>query len=374
MVEKLLLAAAVLRRRAQENLRRYRDAAHEHVKRGGPRVGTLQTDGEWPTRSPGTAGQRGLHAEAKEVVSMRGRLLRWHSALLLALTIGMVVAPPAAGKKPSPPPKGGKHVLLVDDDKAQCKKADFMTIQAAVTAASPGATILVCAGTYQESVTITKNDLRIRAKGSPGAVVLDGMAQTLLAGFYIQNASGILINGFRIQNFHEAGILLDNGDGNRIRKNVTTGAHHDGIELRLGSSGNRIEHNRVVDNLASNACGIQIRDVGSTSNVVRHNVSMNNNWGIRVGLAATDNVVFHNRSSNNRAFGILNFSGANGTSIKANRAFGNPTGISVQGSSGVTVARNHAFGNALDLQWDGAGSNTFQNHHCTTSAPPGLCH
>jgi len=286
----------------------------------------------------------------------------------------LVVAPAAAVKKPAPPAKGGKHVLVVDNDKAQCKKADFTTIQAAVDAASPGATILVCVGTYQESVTITKNDLRIRAKGAPGTVVLDGMAETLLAGFYIQNASGNLISGFRIQNFHEAGILLDNGDGNRIRKNVTTGAHHDGIELRLGSSGNRIEHNLVIDNLASNACGIQIRDAGSTGNVVRHNKSINNNWGIRVGLGATNNVVFHNRTVNNRAFGILNFSGGDGTSIKGNRAFGNPTGISIQGSTGVTVARNHAFGNTLDLQWDGAGSNTFKNNHCTTSAPPGLCH
>ena len=76
----------------------------------------------------------------------------------------------------------------------------------------------------------------------------------------------------------------------------------------------------------------------------------------------------------NRAFGILNFSGANGTSIRGNRAFGNPTGISVQGSTGVTVARNHAFGNTLDLQWDGTGTNTFKNNHCNTSAPPGLCH
>jgi parallel beta-helix repeat protein len=302
---------------------------------------------------------------------MRGRPRLWYSALLLALTIGMVAAPAAAGKKP---PKGGKRVLLVDDDKAQCKKADFTTIQAAVTAASAGTTILVCAGTYQEAVTITTNDLRIRAKGAPGTVVLDGMAQTLLAGFHIQNASGILIKGLRIQNFHEAGILLDNGDGNRIRKNVTTGAHHDGIELRLGSSGNRIEHNRSVDNLAANACGIQIRDAGSTGNVVRQNVAKNNNWGIRVGLSATGNVVFHNRSINNRAFGILNFAGADGTSIKSNRVSGNPTGISVQGSSGVTVARNHAFGNTLDLQWDGAGSNTFKNNHCNTSAPPGLCH
>jgi parallel beta-helix repeat protein len=303
---------------------------------------------------------------------MKRRLLLWHSALLLALT--MVVAPAATGKKPSPSPKGGKHVLVVDNDKAQCKKADFTRIQAAVNAASPGATILVCAGTYQESVTIAKNDLRIRAKGAPGSVVLDGMAQTLLAGFYIQNASGNLISGFRIQNFHEAGILLDNGDGNRIRNNVTTGAHHDGIEVRLGSSGNLIEHNLVIDNLASNACGIQIRDAGSTANVVRHNKAINNNWGIRIGLGATNNTVFHNRAVNNRAFGILNFSGGGGTSIKGNRAFGNPTGISIQGSTGVTVARNHAFGNTLDLQWDGAGSNTFQNNHCNTSAPPGLCH
>jgi parallel beta-helix repeat protein len=305
---------------------------------------------------------------------VKGRLLLWRSALLLALAIGLLLAPAAAGKKPPPPAKKGKHVLLVDDDKAQCKKADFTTIQAAVTAAAPGATILVCPGTYHESVTITKNDLRLRAKGAPRAVVLDGMAQTLLAGFYIQNGSGNLINGFWIQNFHEAGILLDNGDGNRIRKNVATGAHHDGIELRLGSSGNLIEHNRVINNLASNACGIQVRDAGSTGNVVRHNVSINNNWGIRIGLAATGNTVFHNRSVNNRAFGILNFAGANGTSIKGNRVFGNPVGISVQGSTGVKVARNHAFGNTLDLQWDGAGTNTFKNNHCDTSAPPGLCH
>ena len=302
------------------------------------------------------------------------RLLLWHSALLLALTVGLVVSPSAAGKKPSPPGKGGRHVLLVDDDKAQCKKADFTTIQAAVAAANPGATILVCAGTYRESVTITKNDLRIRAKGAPGTMILDGMAQTLLAGFYIQNASGNLISGFTIQNFHEASILLDNGDGNRIRQNVATGAHHDGIELRLGSSGNQIEHNRVIDNLAGNACGIQIRDAGSTGNIVRHNVSRNNNWGIRVGFGATDNVIFDNRSINNRAFGILSFTGANGTSISGNRVFGNPTGISIQQSTGVTVARNHAFDNTLDLQWDGTGSNTFRNNHCNTSAPPGLCH
>src|SRR5712691_1898034 len=143
---------------------------------------------------------------------MSGRLL-WHSALLLALTIGLVVAPAAAGKKSPPPPKAGKHVLVVDDDKAQCKKADFTTIQAAVTAASAGTKILVCAGTYHEAVDIStsaKDDLKISASGAPGTVVMVGEMENpaFLAAFHLTNVSGVLIRGFTIREYHEAGILL----------------------------------------------------------------------------------------------------------------------------------------------------------------------
>ena len=47
--------------------------------------------------------------------------------------------------------------LVVDDDNVQCPAATFSTIQAAVTAASSGDTIQVCAGTYNENVSITKS-------------------------------------------------------------------------------------------------------------------------------------------------------------------------------------------------------------------------
>jgi parallel beta-helix repeat protein len=284
--------------------------------------------------------------------------------IILALAIALMpLASPALGAGPP----------IVVDNGSDCPNPDATTINGGVALASAGSTIVVCAGTYPESVTISKNDLTLRAMGAPGDVVLDGLAETLFAGFYIQNASGVSIEGFRIERFHEAGILLDNGDGNTIRENVTAGAHHDGIELRLGSSGNLIEHNLAIDNLAFNACGIQIRDAGSNGNLVRRNVSINNNWGIRIGIGAIENVVFSNLSMENRAFGILNFAGANGTSIESNRALNNPTGISIQQSSGVTVARNHAFGNTLDLQWDSSGANTFENNHCNTSVPSGLC-
>jgi parallel beta-helix repeat protein len=208
--------------------------------------------------------------------------MKFIPGIILALALALIgFAPPAFG---------GGSVIVVDDG-SDCPNPDATTISGGVALASPGSTIVVCAGTYQESVTIAKNDVTLRAMGAPGDVVLDGQAETLLAGFYIHNASGVSIEGFRIERFHEAGILLDNGDGSTLRENVTTGAHHDGIELRLGSSGNLIEHNLSIDNLAFNACGIQIRDAGSSGNLVRHNVSINNNWGIRTGLAATENVV-----------------------------------------------------------------------------------
>jgi len=59
-----------------------------------------------------------------------------------------------------------RPTLLVDDDKVQCPTAGFTTIQAAVDAAPPGATIRVCAGTYTEQVTI-KQDLKIRGNEAP---------------------------------------------------------------------------------------------------------------------------------------------------------------------------------------------------------------
>jgi parallel beta-helix repeat protein len=287
---------------------------------------------------------------------------------------GILVVVVAAALAFAAPVSGVGRPIIVDDG-SDCPNPDAATITGGVALASPGDTILVCPGTYEERVTISTNGLTLRAKGAPGDVVVDGnIGPAGTAALHLVNVSGVTVEGFTVREGHEADILLDNADGNTIRKNVTTAAGHDGIELRLGSAGNLIEHNVAIDNLAFNACGIQIRDAGSTGNLVRHNATINNNWGIRVGLGATGNLVFDNLSINNRALGIFNFAGGNDNVVESNRAFGNPTGISVQGSSGVTVARNHAFGNTLDLFWDGSGTNnTFVNNHCNTSTPSWLC-
>jgi parallel beta-helix repeat protein len=280
-------------------------------------------------------------------------------------------------------------VWIVDDDAADCANADFTTIQAAVNAADPGSTILVCAGTYREQVTITKNELRLRARGERGDVVLDGLGLSVrFAGFLLDNAHRNLIEGFLLRNYHEASIWLRPGSsGNTIRRNVTTAADHDGIQV-LNADDNLIEHNVAMDNLAPNACGINVT-AGSERNVVRRNRLVNNEWGIQVVGTATattrDNVIFDNTSLGNRGNGIRNLGGTSGTVIERNHAVRNgftpgtltgttAAGIRIASGTGIVVRGNQAFHNSLvDLLRDATATATLEDNRCGTSSPDGLC-
>ncbi|HUF27725.1 MAG TPA: right-handed parallel beta-helix repeat-containing protein [Gemmatimonadaceae bacterium] len=299
----------------------------------------------------------------------------------------------------------------MDDDGADCPRAGYSSIQAAVDAAGSGVAILVCAGTYNERVLITgeaKNGLRLHAHGEPGTVVLDGTglpapgapgSPTGNHGVHLLNVSEVLIEGFTLRAYFE-NIRLTNAHGNTIRKNHTTAAGHDGVTL-VNSAANVIEHNVSFDNVGPNACGINVAGPGSGRNVIRHNVVSDNNWGINVQGGPTDNIVFGNVAVNNRSHGIIN-RGSSGTRIENNHVEGNgrggansllfpggpragigvqrivtPAGVPDIPSHNVTVARNWAFDQfdmIVDVFWDGqGGGNAFVNNHCVTSNPDGLC-
>lgn len=279
---------------------------------------------------------------------------------------------------------------IVDDDGADCPEAAFTTIQAAVAAAAPGHQIVVCAGTYHEQVTVSTNDLVIVADGDdvddeddkPGGVIVVAHGHDF--GFLVLNASGVTIEGFRVEHAHEADIALNGATFTTIRQNLTTAAGHDGIQL-FASTDNLIEHNVVVDNLAPNACGVNVAG-GSKRNVVRENRLVNNEWGIQViGATTLDNTISENRSFHNRGNGIRNVAGASGTIIEENHAFGNGfapstftgttgAGIRIGGGTGIVVRENRAFGNRLvDLLKDAAAGATLEENQCKTSSPSGLC-
>ena len=71
-------------------------------------------------------------------------------------------------------PSAYAATLTVDDDKADCPAAGFTSVQAAVDAAAPGDTIVICQGKYAEgsgapgtnAVTISKNNLTLKGAGA----------------------------------------------------------------------------------------------------------------------------------------------------------------------------------------------------------------
>jgi len=73
---------------------------------------------------------------------------------------------------------------------------DYPTIQEAVDAASPGDTINVYAGTYQENVSISKNNLVLRSVDGKGQAEIRGNGGTYVVT--IASDLGVTIDGFKI--------------------------------------------------------------------------------------------------------------------------------------------------------------------------------
>jgi len=113
-------------------------------------------------------------------------------------------------------------IWTVDDDKIQCPTADFTNIQDAINAASPGDTILVYDGTYNEALYIDKA-LTVKAASKP--TVKGGQSVTTNYGnrdavIFIENAAGVTIEGLDIEgeglgttNTKNYGVIFEESNG-----------------------------------------------------------------------------------------------------------------------------------------------------------------
>jgi len=120
---------------------------------------------------------------------------------------------------------------------------DGQSIQAAVVAAEPGTTIRVMPGTYNETVYIDKDGIRLIG------VVKDAQRPTLHGGGTLNDAilfsgNNIVVEGFLITKYKGNGIMSQAGNNYEIRDNIIDDTGVYGIFPQLGTNG-VVEYNVV---------------------------------------------------------------------------------------------------------------------------------
>jgi hypothetical protein len=121
--------------------------------------------------------------------------IRWFTTLLVLGALGALALTPSAQASPTR--------VVVDDDgrgvpgNCGASQPAFTRIQAAVDAARPGATIHLCAGTYDEQVKVAKSDLRIVGVGANRTTIRPsvGSINTVALATGLPSVAILLVDG-----------------------------------------------------------------------------------------------------------------------------------------------------------------------------------
>lgn len=196
----------------------------------------------------------------------------------------------------------------VNDDAANytppgtsCTNAGYLTIQAAVDAASPGDVILVCPGAYGEHVVIGTSDLTVRSTNGAAATMVKPAASTFV---FLIDAPRVTVNGFTMIPFGfgdlDIGVHVQNETAWRVRilQNAIFGGRI-GINLGCVTFRNVVASNTVN---GQTEAGINIDTCeappfpGSRFNAIYRNVacSATSVGSIALGGSSNNNRITHN--------------------------------------------------------------------------------
>jgi hypothetical protein len=321
----------------------------------------------------------------------------------------------------------GGNLVVEPLGSTECPNAQYNSIQAAVDAASPGAMIKVCAGTYIEQVKIPvgKDDLTLYSVPDLQAII---KAPPVFPGFDVMPNTGhkaiVWVNGAQnatIRHFTiegpgsggcdsiEEGVRVDAGGSALITDNHITNIHdtpfsgcQNGLGIRVGRNldgtvgSATIVHN-LIDNYQKGGVVVdglqdgpqfsqaevaynQVQGVGPTPVIAQN--------GIQVSRGAIANV--HNNTVTGNSYitvpplpptisvGILLFNDASpDTQVTHNEVYANDSGINLFAdathmTANTTISHNNAHDN---LNGDGisAGTQTANNvisyNRLTNNAP-----
>jgi nitrous oxidase accessory protein NosD len=236
-----------------------------------------------------------------------------------------------------------------------CATAAYSSIQAAVTAAPVRGTVIVCPGTYHESVTITKP---LHLAGRPGATI-DATGGPYGVG---AAASYVTISGLTVRGASVGGLLADGIVTAGLVNGTMVPADHVTItgDTTEDNAGSGIDLNSTSHSVAAgdrstgNSVGINVSDDfnrTAAGNAITGNVTNDNPGGCGIALADhTGDGIAHNLVAGN-------VSNDNGLGTPSAAAASAGSGVILAGATGG-VYDNTVTGNVFD----GNGHAGFDVH------------
>jgi parallel beta-helix repeat protein len=244
-----------------------------------------------------------------------------------------------------------------------CRSAAHSSISAAVAAARPGDTVVVCDGIYKDEVVIRKP---LNLVGRAGAVIDARGQRRLNVGGEIEGSIGIgvvgthdvRVSGFKVEYAGVDGILVWSSSYVSVTSNVLVHNGTLGVNLN-GSSWSHVTNNVAEYNAEG---GFLVADDGGRAyhNDVSYNVASHNAGGGGVILAGhstagvTDNLVSHNVLTDNgwarshSGGGVVIATSVAKETVADNTVTGND--IHGNGLAGVTI-HAHMPGENLNGNW-----------------------
>jgi hypothetical protein len=229
-------------------------------------------------------------------------------------------------------PAAADHVTVVKPGES---------IQAAIDAAAPGATIVVKRGTYAENLVITTDGITLKGKGaklvppadpvanacSSGQPAVDGICATGVVDFppdgpptVTDPIEDVTVKGFKVQGFAGIGIVF------------------------LGAEDWAAKDNRLKDNGAYGVAAF----VSTDGKILGNAASGSEEAGVYVGDSPdADVLIAGNRSFDNHLFGFFLRDAADGR-VVGNRAEGNCVGAIVLNTGANVAADWRFFGNRFE--------------------------
>jgi len=216
----------------------------------------------------------------------------------------------------------------------------FKTIYKALSVAASGGKIYIAAGTYSESVVITKNDISLIGADS-SATIIDPPGDSNTNGVYGITANGfsnLRISGLRITGCYYA-VYFNNVDSsviNNLKIDFCGGSSGYGIYLINGSCSNTISNNYLNNNYSS------IKFESSNNNLISNNVTTSNqSYGVYL-YSSSNNILTGNTSSNNNGHGFRLHDASNGNTLTNNISSGNNgSGIQITTASNNNILTNN---------------------------------